>query len=77
MADRFIIAEVPTFTGQVKDWPLWKVEMKIFLMRYDIDANADAQDGTAKEKANKAKIFAQAMMAAIPRKWLMAYSHHA
>ena len=60
MADRFIIAEVPTFTGQVKDWPLWKVEMKIFLMRYDIDANVDAQDGTAKEKANKAKIFAQA-----------------
>ena len=75
--DRFIASDVPRFSGKAQDWALWKLEMKIFLMRYSINMDAPQQQGTNKEKEFKTTVFAQAIMTAIPRKWLLVYGEHA
>lgn len=79
MAEEVSKSEVPKFSGSSKDWPLYKLEMRVYLMQHGIDIGQRdasgaivAPTGTGSEK--KKRIFATAMMLSIPRRWMLSYA---
>ena len=77
MADKYKESEVPKFSGQAKDWPLFKVELRVFLRRFGIDPTGTIDDTDAVAKRRKEGILAASMMAAIPKRWLVAHADQA
>ena len=76
MADTFKTSEVPAFSGKAVDWPLFKAELCIFLMRFSVDIDSADQTGPgiSNQVANKRqRVYAVTMMTALPKRWLLSY----